>query len=133
LFDHLIDDQEHPCGRGDRAEIQALSAHDRHKLRIKIKKIRYAIEFFESLHEGHEHKQLARLSKRLKGLQDALGSLNDLAAHCAMASDAALRAPRAHRRARAFAAGVILGQEEEAAKTLLKHAAKAIRQLGSTP
>lgn len=119
--------------RKDGRHLQALSAHDRHKLRIKIKKIRYAIEFFESLHEGHEHKQLARLSKRLKGLQDALGSLNDIAAHRAMASDAALRAPRAHRRARAFAAGVILGQEEEAAKTLLKDAAKAIRQLGSTP
>ncbi len=114
-------------------QLHALSAHDRHKLRIKIKKIRYAIEFFESLYEGHERKQLARLSKPLKDLQDALGSLNDLAAHREMAADAALHAPRAHRRARAFVAGVILGEEEAAAKPLLKDAARAIRQLGSVP
>jgi inorganic triphosphatase YgiF len=117
--------------RKDGKHLQALSAHHRHKLRIKVKKIRYAIEFFESLYEGHERKQLARLSRHLKRLQGALGSLNDLAAHREMAANAALGAPRAHRRARAFVAGVILGKEEEAAKPLLKDAAKAIRQLGS--
>jgi CHAD domain-containing protein len=117
--------------RKDGKHLQALSAYHRHKLRIKIKKIRYAIEFFESLYEGDERKQLARLSRHLKCLQGALGSLNDLAAHREMAANAALGAPRANRRARAFVAGVILGKEEEAAKPLLKDAAKAIRQLGS--
>jgi inorganic triphosphatase YgiF len=119
--------------RKDGKQLQALSAHDRHKLRIKIKKIRYAIEFFESLHAGRKRKHLAQLSGHLKGLQGALGSLNDLAAHRGMAADAALGAPRAHRRARAFVAGVLLGEEEETAKPLLKDAAKAIKQLGKTP
>ena len=48
-----------------------------------------------------------------------------------MAAEAALEAPRAHRRARAFAAGAILGKEEEASKPVLKTAAKAIKHLGS--
>lgn len=73
--------------------LRALSAHDRHKLRIKIKKIRNALEFFEGFYAGRESKGLARLSKRLKGLQDALGSLNDLAAHRDMTAEAALHAP----------------------------------------
>ena len=113
--------------------LQALSAHDRHKLRIKVKKIRYALEFFESLYAGRKQKRLARLSECLKRLQGALGSLNDLAAHRKMTAEAALEAPRAHRRARALVAGVILGREEEASKSLLKTASKAVKRLGSIP
>jgi CHAD domain-containing protein len=111
--------------------LEALSARDRHKLRIKVKKVRYALEFFESLHTGRERKRLARLSKLLKALQSALGSLNDFVAHRDMIKDAALDAPRAHRRARAFTAGIILGREEAATRPLLKDAARAIKQLGS--
>jgi CHAD domain-containing protein len=84
-------------------------------------------------HVGRQKKRLVILSERLKSLQDALGSLNDFAAHHKMTAEAALEAPRAHRRARALVAGVILGKEEEASKPLLKKAAKAIKRLGSIP
>jgi inorganic triphosphatase YgiF len=116
--------------RKDGKHLRTLSAQDRHKLRIRIKKIRYALEFFESLHKGRERKRLTRLSRHLKGLQGMLGSLNDFAAHRKMAADAALHAPRANRRARAFTAGIMLGEEKEATRPLLKGAAKAIKQLG---
>jgi hypothetical protein len=46
---------------------------------------------------------------------------------CKITAEAALRAPRVHRRARAFVAGVILGKEEVATKPLLNKATKAIK------
>ena len=47
-----------------------------HELRIGIKRLRYAIEFFGTLLPG---KSGAAAVKRLAGLQDELGQLNDLA------------------------------------------------------
>ena len=102
---------------------------ERHKLRIRIKKIRYAVEFFASLYGGRDRKELAALSDRLKQIQSALGSLNDFMAHRELATQAALTAPPAHRRAQAFASGVIVGQEREAADGLLKEAAKQLHRL----
>lgn len=47
-----------------------------HRLRIGIKRLRYALEFFSSLAAG---KRLQRLLLKLSLLQDELGQLNDLA------------------------------------------------------
>jgi triphosphatase len=106
-----------------------LSALDRHKLRIKIKKIRYGLAFFRSLYSQKDQKDLDRLSNRLKKIQDALGALNDFVAHRDMAAKTALNAPRKDRRARAFASGLVVGQEREASKTLLKAAFEQIQHL----
>lgn len=102
---------------------------ERHKLRIRIKKIRYAAEFFASLYADRDRKELAALSDRLKQIQSALGSLNDFMAHRELATEAALTAPPAHRRAQAFASGVIVGHEREAADGLMKDAAKELHRL----
>ncbi|MBN9593383.1 MAG: CHAD domain-containing protein [Alphaproteobacteria bacterium] len=48
-----------------------------HRLRIALKKLRYAVEFFESL---YPHKSGRRYLKRLKAMQDLLGRVNDAAA-----------------------------------------------------
>lgn len=116
-------------------ELKNLPARERHKFRIRIKKIRYATEFFESLVSGrHDRKRLARVSGHLKKIQDALGSLNDLVAHQKMATDVALATSAQDRRARAFAFGVVLGREEEAVKPLMKTAVKevaALRRMGA--
>src|SRR5690606_29300041 len=48
---------------------------DFHMLRIECKKLRYYLEFFESLFPGDEVK---RAIKQLKSLQDNLGDFNDL-------------------------------------------------------
>jgi CHAD domain-containing protein len=106
-----------------------LSAVKRHKLRIKIKKLRYAVEFFESLYSDEAQEELAQFSGRLKKIQDALGALNDFIAHREMATAAALNAPPQNRRARAFASGIIVGQEREAAKILTRSATKAFDRL----
>lgn len=110
-------------------DINGLAAHDRHKLRIKIKKIRYAIDFFRSLYPKSSQTELRESSSALKKIQDALGALNDFLAHENLASKAALEAPRTHRRARAFTSGLLVGQEQEASHGLIKAAQKRIRRL----
>ncbi|OPY98535.1 hypothetical protein A5906_30910 [Bradyrhizobium sacchari] len=101
----------------------------RHKLRIKIKKIRYAIDFFKSLYSDRDQKQLATLSDQLKQIQSALGSLNDFMTHRELATETALAAPPANRRAQAFASGFIVGREREAARGLMKDAAGELHRL----
>ncbi|MEH2622002.1 inorganic triphosphatase YgiF [Bradyrhizobium sp. AZCC 1719] len=116
--------------RKDAGKLQAMTARERHKFRIRMKKIRYAAEFFESLFQSkRERKILARLSKHSKKIQDALGSLNDFMADRKMAAEAALQAPPQDRRARAFASGIIVGREDEQARPLMKTAAKEVRAL----
>jgi inorganic triphosphatase YgiF len=52
----------------------------RHELRISAKKLRYAAEFFGPLYESkRETKRHNRFLVAMEGLQDQLGSLNDLA------------------------------------------------------
>jgi triphosphatase len=52
-----------------------LSQHERHKLRISLKKLRYTIEFLEDLFDRDAVKAL---EKHLKPLQEDLGRLNDV-------------------------------------------------------
>lgn len=115
--------------RKEGKRLHDLDPMQRHKLRIRIKKIRYAVDFFESLYGDRDRKELAALSDRLKQIQSALGSLNDFMAHRELATEAALTAPPAHRRAQAFASGVVVGQEREAADGLMKDAAKELSRL----
>jgi CHAD domain-containing protein len=59
-------------GRG----LASATAKQRHKLRIAVKKMRYAAEFFASLYGA---KKSGAMIGELSGLQDTLGDLNDLA------------------------------------------------------
>lgn len=52
------------------------SPEERHRLRIRLKKLRYAAEFTACLYRGRRAERYAR---RLARLQDALGHLNDVA------------------------------------------------------
>lgn len=110
-------------------QLADLDPRQRHKLRIRIKKIRYAVDFFESLYHDSDQNTLTSLSDGLKRIQSALGSLNDFMAHRKLATEAALAAPPANRRAQAFASGVIVGQERKAANGLMKDAAKELHRL----
>jgi triphosphatase len=72
-----------------------LAPEDRHQVRIEIKKLRYAAEFFESLfkHKGAKKKRRAVLSG-LEALQETLGELNDIAVGSEMTSSTAADAIR---------------------------------------
>lgn len=106
-----------------------LDPQQRHKLRINVKKLRYAVDFFKSLYRDRDQNELTDFSDRLKQLQSALGSLNDFMAHRELATEAALTAPPTNRRALAFTSGFVVGREREAAHGLLGNAAKELHRL----
>jgi triphosphatase len=62
------------------ADLRHQSVGQRHKLRIRAKRLRYATEFFAGTFEGDvSAKRTAEALSALKDLQDALGGLNDIA------------------------------------------------------
>lgn len=67
------------------ANLRALEIAERHKLRIKAKNLRYAIEFFAGIlpNDTTAKRREAALAS-LRELQDSLGGLNDLAAREAL-------------------------------------------------
>jgi CHAD domain-containing protein len=103
---------------GKLKKLDRLDVRERHKLRIALKKLRYAVGFFESL-----FKKPDRFAARLKDLQDALGRLNDIQVHEKFARKLVRGKPHLPRGA--YALGVVTGQENIAAKSCLAAAAKA--------
>lgn len=57
-------------------DIEAMRPDERHRLRIEVKKFRYALEFVQPLHTGAGRSQ-NRFSKSVERLQESLGKLND--------------------------------------------------------
>ncbi len=84
----------------------ATTAEEQHALRIRVKKLRYACEFFAGLYRDQHPKRMIR---RLARLQDALGHLNDGAVAERILDDVlAYLGPEAraeHQRAAGFVAG----------------------------
>jgi len=97
-------------------QLAQLDANKRHKLRIQVKKLRYAAEFFSGL---FQNKKAVRRQKKfmpaLERLQDGLGDLNDIAVDERLIASAA--APK-----RAFAAGLLTGREEARENEALSNA-----------
>jgi triphosphatase len=113
------------------AQLDALDAQRRHKMRIQAKKLRYAAEFFAGAFPG---KKAARRRKGfvavLESLQDALGDLNDIAVHEGLTerfveTQDASGKRRGARAEKAFAAGRLSGREEARVASVLKHAERA--------
>lgn len=69
-------DKRHRTARRRGRGFARLSAADRHELRIALKKLRYAADFFRTLYEG---KALRRFLEDLAALQEDLGHLQDVA------------------------------------------------------
>ena len=110
----------------------------RHRMRIRAKKLRYAAEFFSVTFPG---KKAARRRKdfiaALERLQDALGDLNDIAVHEGLTkrlADAQENGgKRRHRAAnKAFAAGRMSGREEARIASVLKDAERAYVRFAKT-
>ena len=111
-------------------KLEQLDPLRRHKLRIAVKKVRYARQFFASLNpEGLRRKARRKRDRALKGMQRALGSLNDMRSHHHLAKDFA-GANAASRRA--FAIGHLTGREEAGAEDLLREALAAGKLLKKT-
>ncbi|WNV05627.1 CHAD domain-containing protein [Candidatus Methylospira mobilis] len=92
----------------------------RHALRIDLKKLRYASEFFRSLWPGKAAREAALV---VSSLQDELGHINDVAVARLLLAGLSAEAPFKNRNndltEHAFAAGLIIGwHEREAAERL---------------
>jgi len=89
--------------------------------------VRYATDFFGGIFAGKRaQKQRKKLVKTLKDMQDALGELNDVMAHEQItARIARLRASNGAAPRQAYAAGLVLGEEEARTGKLLGAGAAA--------
>jgi inorganic triphosphatase YgiF len=93
-------------------KLASLSPAELHRLRIAIKKFRYATDFFAGLYEG---KRAGETQKRLARLQDVLGAINDAATVGNLVGEV-LRG--ANGRQAAEARGILLGWSRGRAATL---------------
>lgn len=117
------------CKKG--AHFAELSEHKRHRMRIALKKLRYASEFFGSL---YKKKDVERFVKRLKALQETLGSLNDIANLPAM-SEALLGkpSPNQDKEALSYASGLLAGWHSCEVNRLVAEAGRQWKKLEKTP
>ena len=107
-----------------------LEPHEVHELRIRAKKLRYAVEFFHSLHgEGKAAKRSRRFAAAMHELQEALGAYNDMVVRHTLFTELTA-GPQAKRNpAIVFAAGQIVGEQYAIGEQLLKDASKALSRL----
>ena len=108
--------------------LRDISEKQRHKLRIRAKKLRYAIEFFADVFGGEKNgRRREGALSGLKDLQSALGDLNDIAARERLMSEIADANAKGGKRPNRvpFIAGVIYGSQDARTGALLKAAEKA--------
>ncbi|HEY3920408.1 MAG TPA: CYTH and CHAD domain-containing protein [Stellaceae bacterium] len=111
--------------------LDKLDPHHRHKLRIAVKKLRYADEFFASLYDhGGARRCLKYHGQALQAMQSALGKLNDMQVHATMA-DAFVRSRRRAKQKpeKAFAMGLISGKDLARARALIATACAAGKEV----
>ena len=110
------------------AQLKRLDPQSRHRLRIRAKRLRYALEFFGGLYAGRKD-EMAAFLETLCAMQDGLGALNDLI----VAREKGLALAEGGGRAagdsetegaqQAFAAGLMIGARVVSEAELLKTAA----------
>jgi triphosphatase len=130
-FARQLLDERFRAARKKGRDLRKLEPAERHKLRIALKKLRYAAEFFQSLYDKKAAKQAL---KTLSRLQDGLGAMNDLHTAETLMEEIAPARPARGRgggAALAHAKGLIVGWHaaqlaagEEAAATLWRGFAK---------
>ncbi len=106
-----------------------LDPAERHELRIKVKKLRYAAEFFSKLFPGKKRRK-REIMASLKKLQDALGDVNDVAVQAGLKGEIiggvkGRRTTAQKNQHRAFAAGLIIGHQKARLESLLNSAEDA--------
>jgi triphosphatase len=108
--------------------IRQLDSRQRHKLRIAVKKLRYATDFFGPVFAGRTaKKRLPDFKARLTDLQDRLGALNDIKVHQKLAPKLVAGKPSAKGRRQAFALGIVSDRELGEIEPLLRAAQKDAR------
>jgi CHAD domain-containing protein len=109
--------------------LRTRSAAERHALRIRGKKLRYAVEFFADVFPGKRNtRRRNAMLAALKDLQEALGGLNDIATREQLAEKIVTEGRAGDEQAarkRAFAVGMIVGRQRASQAALLDAAERA--------
>ena len=118
------------------AKIGELSPEQLHRLRIQGKKARYAVEFFSNLYQGKKAaKRFKVIKSSLMQLQNCLGGINDVMTRKALCADIMAMPGRGltaeQNRHRAFAAGLIIGDQQAQIQQLLDRARKTYSRFAS--
>jgi CHAD domain-containing protein len=112
------------------AKIRDMTPEQLHRLRIQVKKARYAAEFFFDVHQGKKSaKRYKEIRSSLTQLQNCLGGINDIATRKTLFSEIISTPARGltaeQNRQRAFAAGLVIGDQQAKIAQLLDRATKA--------
>jgi triphosphatase len=115
-------------------KIAQLSPEQLHRLRIQVKKARYAADFFAGLYQSKKSvKQSKKIRSALMQLQNSLGKLNDIVTHKSLFSDIIADRGKGlteqQSRQRAFAAGLVIGDQQAQIRKFLDRARKAYSRL----
>ena len=114
--------------------VQELDTHGRHKLRIEVKKLRYATEFFAPLFGRARTRR--RFAGVLRELQDSLGRANDIAVNRRLGQDlvhgwkVGLVSNENLSSANQYALGFAIGCEQHEIEGCLRAAMAVGRKLG---
>ena len=100
--------------------LATLAPDDRHRVRIKAKKLKYVASFFGDAFGASTAKQQSKFLSSLTALQDALGELNDLTASRACALGVAGDSAEL-----AFYAGQVIGERNRSERKLVANAVRA--------
>jgi CHAD domain-containing protein len=112
------------------ARIATLNPEQLHKLRIQVKKSRYTTEFFSGLFHGKKSaKRCKTIKSSLAKLQNSLGKINDIVTHKTLFADIIARPTKGlsskQNHHRAFATGLIIGDQQAQIQKSLDRARKA--------
>ena len=112
------------------AKIDSLGPQQLHRLRIQVKKARYATEFLNGVfHKQKSAKRCKEIKSSLMQLQNCLGKINDIVTHKALFADIIASPARGltneQNRHRSFAAGLIIGDQQAHVQKLIDRARKA--------
>lgn len=106
-------------------QLPKLSTADCHRLRRRLKRLRYAVEFFASLYPQAD---TGRYGKRLAKLQNTFGALNDAATASRIVESLINKTPEGAE-ALAWAGGLVVGWHQHTARLMRKEGAKCWQAL----
>lgn len=114
------------------SRLAELDAADRHRLRVQLKKLRYACEFFRGAFP-ERRARARRFLARLKDLQDALGTLNDFATAERLLEEILEQQGRHPGRSLVGAAGFVAGWNARREQRLLEELPQAWDAFAAAP
>ena len=110
--------------------IDDMSESERHRLRVRIKRLRYGVDMLKSL---FVRRRVERWLKVLTDLQDALGELNDIALGRRLLAQLTADSALAQATERYYAAGLVVGWHAHRVRKREKNLKKTLRKFAALP